>query len=41
MIFLWFGLKTGGDNFSRFGLKTAGFGFLGLSLKIGSSSLMI
>jgi hypothetical protein len=23
-VFLWFGLKTGGDGFSRFGIKTGG-----------------
>jgi hypothetical protein len=51
--FRQFGLKTGGDGFSRFALKTGGRvswlslrnqgggGFLGLGLKTGSSGLVI
>jgi hypothetical protein len=49
--FLQFGLKTGGDGFSRFGLKTRvgflvepqnqGGGFPGLGLKTGSYGLVI
>jgi hypothetical protein len=51
-VFHQFGLKTGGDGFFRFGLKTGGGflvepqnqgggGFPGLSLKTGSSVLVI
>jgi hypothetical protein len=41
MVCQWFGLKVGGDGFSRFGLRTGGFGFPGLSLKTVSYSLVI
>jgi hypothetical protein len=39
--FLWFGLKTGGDDFLRFGLKTDGDGFLRFDLKTDDLGFLV